>query len=58
MYEGPMDRAKGGWDWGWDVGVGRVGGSGGGKMGTTVFKHQYIKESKKKEEERNMRLKK
>ena len=30
-----MDKAKGGWE----VGVGEVGESGGGKMETTVFEH-------------------
>ena len=40
MYEGPMDRAKRGWDSRWEVGVGRAGESGGGKMETTVLEHQ------------------
>ena len=33
-----MDKAKGGKDGGWEVKVGGVGESGGGKMETTVFK--------------------
>ena len=45
MNEGPMDGAKGGGIEGvglrgWEVGVGRAGESGSGKMETTVFKHQ------------------
>ena len=40
MYVGPMDGAKGEWDWGWEVGMGRVGKSGGGKMETTISEHQ------------------
>ena len=32
---------------GWEVGVGRVGESGGRKMETTVFKHQFKKVKKK-----------
>ena len=34
-----MDKAKEVKDWGWEVGVGGAGGSGDGKMETTVFKH-------------------
>ena len=37
MYKGPMDKAKEGKDGGWEVGLGGVGESGGGKMETTVF---------------------
>ena len=47
MNEGPKDGAKGGeiegrrWEWvGQEVGVGRVGESGGGKIVTTVFERQ------------------
>ena len=36
MNNGPMDKAKGGKDWGWEMEVGGVGESGGGKMETTV----------------------
>ena len=36
MYKGPMDKAK---DWGWEVGVGGAGESGGRKMETTVSEH-------------------
>ena len=43
MNEGPTDGAKGGWDCGWEVGIGRAGESSGGKMETTVFEHQYKK---------------
>ena len=39
MYKGPMDKAKGGLDWEWEVEVGKAGQSGGGKMETTVFEH-------------------
>ena len=35
MYEGPMDKAKGGKHGGWEVG--EAGESGGRKMETTVF---------------------
>ena len=38
MYLGPMDKAKGGKDGGWEVGVGGTGENGGGKMETTVLK--------------------
>ena len=31
MYKGPMDKAKGGKDEGWEVGVGMAGESGGRK---------------------------
>ena len=48
MYVGPMDGAKGEWDWGWEVGMGRVGKSGGGKMETTVFEQQQQKKKIKK----------
>ena len=40
MNEGPIDGVKVEWDCGWEVGVGKAGESGGGKMETTVFKHQ------------------
>ena len=40
MYKGPMDKAKGEKDWGWEVGVGGAGESGGGKMETTVLEQQ------------------
>ena len=40
MYEGPMDKAKVGKDQRWEVGVGGVEESGGGKMKTTVFEQQ------------------
>ena len=43
MYKGPMDKAKGGVGSGWEVGVGGVGGSGGGKIETIVFKQQFFK---------------
>ena len=38
MYKGPVDKGKGGKDEGWEVGVGGVGESSGGKMETTVFR--------------------
>ena len=37
MYKGPMGNAKGGEDCMWEVEVGVVGESGGGKMETTVL---------------------
>ena len=40
MYKGPMDKAKGGKDGRWEVVVGSVGKSGGGKMETTVLEPQ------------------
>ena len=40
MYKGPMNKAKGWKDGGWEVVVGAGGKSGGGKMETTVFKQQ------------------
>ena len=40
MCKGPMDKAKGGKDGRWEVVVGRVGKSGGGKMETTVLEQQ------------------
>ena len=40
MYKGPTDKAKGGKNGGWEVGVGEVGESGGGTMETTVVKQQ------------------
>ena len=39
MYKGPMDKAKGGQDLRWEVGMGGVEESGGGKMETTIFEH-------------------
>ena len=42
-----MDQVKGGKDSGWEVGVGGVGQSGGGKMETTVLKQQFKKRKKK-----------
>ena len=48
MYKGPMGKAKVGYDWGWEVGVGKAGESGYGKMETTVFKKQ-LKNLKHKE---------
>ena len=35
-----MDKAKGGKDFGWDVGVGWVGESGGGKKETALLEQQ------------------
>ena len=40
MYKGHMDKAKGGQDQEWEVGMPGVGGSGGGKMETTVLEQQ------------------
>ena len=40
MYKAPMDKAKVGEDGGWEVGMGEVGESSGGKMETTVFEQQ------------------
>ena len=40
MYKGPVDKARAGKDGGWEVGVGGVGESGGGKMETTVLEQQ------------------
>ena len=40
MYKGPMDKAKGGWDPGWEVGTAGEGENGRGKMGTTVLEQQ------------------
>ena len=37
IYKGHMDKTKGGYDWGWDVGMAGVGESGEGKMETTVL---------------------
>ena len=48
MYKGHMDKAKGGWDWGWEVGMAGVGGSGGGKMETTVLVLKKREEEKQK----------
>ena len=41
MYKGHMDKAKGGWDQGWEVGMAGLRGSGGGKTETTVLEQQY-----------------
>ena len=41
MYKGPVEKAKGGEDGGWEVGgVGGAGESGGKKMETIVFEQQ------------------
>ena len=40
MYKGHMDKAKGGTDRGWEVGMAGVGGSGGGEMETIVLEQQ------------------
>ena len=40
MYDRPIDKAKGGKDAGWEVGVGEAGESVVGKMETTVFEQQ------------------
>ena len=40
MYKGPMDKAKGGQDKGWEVGMAVVEESGGEKMETTVREQQ------------------
>ena len=40
IYKGPTGKAKEGKDGGWEVGLGGVGESGGGKMETTVFEQQ------------------
>ena len=40
MYKGPMDKIKEGEDWGWEMRVGGVGESGGGKMDTMVLEQQ------------------
>ena len=37
MYKVHMDKAKGGYDQGWEVGMAGVGGSGGGEMEITVL---------------------
>ena len=39
-YKGHMDKTKRGWDQGREVLMAGVGGSGGGKMQTTVFEQQ------------------
>ena len=39
-YKGHRDKTKGGSDQGWEVGMAGVGGSGGGKMETTLFEQQ------------------
>lgn len=40
INDGPVDGAKVGWDFGWEVGVDRLGEGGGGKMDITVFELQ------------------
>ena len=40
MYKGHIDKAKGGNDQGWEVGMAGVGWSGWGKMETTVLEQQ------------------
>ena len=40
MCKGPMDKAKGGKDGGWEVRISRAGESGGRKMETTVLEQQ------------------
>ena len=42
-----MDNTKEEWDQGWEVGMAGVGGSGGGKMETTVLEQQFFKKLKK-----------
>ena len=39
-YKGHMDKTKGGWNQGREVGMAGVGGSGGGKMQTTILEQQ------------------
>ena len=46
MYKGPMDKAKWEKDWGLEVGMAGVRGTGGGKMETTVLEQQYKKTPK------------
>ena len=43
MYKGPRDKAKGRKDGGWEMGMGGIGESGGGKMEITVFEQQQKK---------------
>ena len=40
MYKGARDKAKGGKDWGWELGVGGTEESSGREMETTIFKQQ------------------
>ena len=40
IYKGPMDKAKGGQDQGWELEMVEAGGNGGGEMKTTVLE-QY-----------------
>ena len=40
MNKGHMDKTKGEWNQGWEVGMAGVGGSGRGKMETTVLEQQ------------------
>ena len=40
MYKGYKDKAKGGYDQGWEVGVAGVGGNGGEGMETAVLEQQ------------------
>ena len=39
-YKGHMDKTKGEWNQGWEVGMAGVGGSGGEKMETTTLEQQ------------------
>ena len=43
MQKGHTDKAKGGQDQGWEVGMGGAEESGGGKMGKTVLEEQFKK---------------
>ena len=47
MYKGHMDKAKGGQDQRWELGMAGVGESDGGEMETTVPEHQLKKKKKK-----------
>ena len=46
VYEGHMDKAKGGWDQGWEVGMAGVEGSCGGKIETILLEQQLKKKKK------------
>ena len=52
MYIGHMDKAKWGKDWGWEVGVSRVGESADGKMKITLLEQQKKKGKKLKRKKR------
>ena len=52
MYKGPMDKAKGEYDQGWEVGVGGVGESGWRKMEEYILKQQFLKKDGKKNGEK------